>query len=925
MKKVLKRTMQVLVVLLVLIVAALIIVPMVFKPQLMELAKKEINNSVNAKVEFSDFQVSLLKGFPNLYVGLKGLTVVGIDDFANDTLVAFDDFSVKVDLMSVFGMKNIKVKSVLLDNPRLTARITRDGRVNWDIAKPSVDTTNVEELTKTTTEEPSNLKVALKKFEIRKANIRYVDDSSNMSANVSNLNFILSGNMGMDFTNLSIKTTIDALTFSMGGLKYVNKAKLGFSGDIGADMVNATYTFKDNEFYINAISLFFAGSVKMPKNDIDVDVTFNTNKADFKSILSLVPAIYMKDFDGLQTSGKIKLQGFAKGTYNDKVMPNAGLELAVENAMFKYPALPKSADNINVDTKVNFDGVNMDNTTVDVERFHIELAGNPFDAQLHVSTPMSDMQVAGFFKGKIDFNTLSDVIPLDSLTLKGLLESNIDFGGRMSYIDKQQYDKFKADGTLKLNNFEFTSPDLPQGFRIIESSMKFSPRYVDLASFDSKIGKSDLKMTGRLENFIPFVFNNQTIKGNLNITSNVLNVNEFMSGDEAAVDTTAVDTAAMSIVEIPKNIDFLMTTKVNHIYYDKMDISNLTGKLAIKDGKVNMDNLNMNMLDGSLGVSGEYNTQDIKKPTIAFDMNVKGFDIPTTIKSFSMLNKIASSAKEVKGKVSTQFTMTATLDSTMSPVLNSIDAKGKLQSESIGFTNSKVFGKIADFLKKDALRNPEMKDVNLSFRVKDGRIYIDPFDTKIADFKMRIGGDMGLDQSLNFKTKMSIPRTQLGALNNLADDLLSKAASKGLNVKVSDVINLNVKIGGTTTDPEVRPDWGSSSSDDSQTTAKETVKETVKAKTKEEALKLIADAEKEAAKLHDEAVAAGDKLRAEAKEKGNKLIAEGNKKGGLAAIAAKKAADELKKDADKAAKKLVKDADAKGQALIDKAKQEAEK
>jgi len=258
-------------------------------------------------------------------------------------------------------------------------------------------------------------------------------------------------------------------------------------------------------------------------------------------------------------------------------------------------------------------------------------------------------------------------------------------------------------------------------------------------------------------------------------------------------------------------------------------------------------------------------------------------------------------------------------------VLNSIDAKGKLQSQSIGFTNSKVFGKIADFLKKDALRNPEMKDVNLSFRVKDCRIYIDPFDTKISDFKMKLGGDMGLDQTLNFKAKMSIPRAQLGGLNNLADDLLSKAASKGLNVKVSDVINLNVKIGGTTTNPEVRPDWGGGESDDSQTSAKETVKETVKAKTKEEALKLIADAEKEAARLHDEAVATGDKLRAEAKDKADKLVAEGNKKGGLAAIAAKKAADELKKEADKAAKKLVKEADAKGQALIDKAKLEAAK
>jgi len=915
MKKILKRTIQVVLILIVLIIAALIIVPMVFKPQLMELAKKEINNSVNAKVEFKDFQVSLIKGFPNLYVGLKGLTVVGIDNFAKDTLVSFDEFSVKVDLKSVFGMKNIIVKSVLLDNPKLTARFTKEGKANWDIMKPSTEPVPVEEKAETSTS-TSTMKVALRKFEIRKANIKYIDDSSNMSATIKNLNFLLSGNMGMDKTDLNIKTTIDAFTFEMDGLKYLNKAQMGFSGEIGADMVNSAYTFKDNAFNLNAIVLNFAGSVKMPKDDIDVDVTFNTNKTEFKSILSLVPAIYMKDFEGLQTAGKLKLEGFAKGTYNDKQMPNAGVELIVENAMFKYPSLPKSADNINVDVKVKFDGVNMDNTTVDVNKFHVELASNPFDAQVHVSTPMSDMQVAGVFKGRVDFTTLADVIPLDSMTIKGLLQCNIDFGGRMSYIEKQQYDKFKADGMMKLTNFEFVSPDLPQGFKIIETTMNFSPKYVDLATFDSRIGKSDLKMNGRLENFIPFVFSNGTVRGNLNINSNILDVNEFLAGGETPTDTAQVDTTAMTVVEIPKNVDFTMKANINHIYYDKMDISNLNGNLKVKDAKVNMDNLSMNMLEGSMVMNGEYNTQNVKKPTVAFDMNIKGFDIPTTIQSFDVLKKIASSAKEVKGKVSAQFKMTSTLDSTMSPFLNSIYAKGKLQSESIGFTNSKVFGKIGDVLKSDALKNPTMKDVNVSFTVKDGRIYIDPFDTKLATFKANIGGDMGLDQTLNFKVKTSIPRSSLGSA---ANDLINNLTSK-VNYKLSDNINVNLKVGGTTTDPEVKPDWGGSS-DESSSETKTSVKETVK----ENALKYLEQAQKDSAKIKNEAIELAEKARKEAYAKADALEAEGKKKGGLAYTAAKASAKQIRKEGDSAYKKIIEEADKKSKALIEKAKAEAEK
>jgi hypothetical protein len=925
MKKLLKRTVQVLLILITLFIAALIIVPIAFKPQLMAWAKKEINRSVNAKVEFGDFKVSLIKGFPNLYIGLKDLTVVGIDNFANDTLVAFDELSIKVDLISAIRMKNIEVKSILLVKPSLTARITPEGKVNWDIMK-AADSTAVEEPGNTSSSN-STMKIALRKFEIRKATIKYIDDSSNMSSTIRNMNFLLSGNMGMDYTDLKISSSIEALNFTMEGVRYLSNATIGFNGEIGADMVKSEYAFKNNEFRLNAILLNFAGLVKMPKDDIDVDISFSSNNVDFKSLLSLIPAIYMQGYEGLKASGSLSLSGFAKGIYNDRVMPSAYLALMVENAMFKYPDLPKSADNINIDTKIKFDGINTDNTTVDVNRFHIELAGNPFDAQIHVSTPVSDMQLSGLVKGKIDFNSIADVIPLDSLSIKGLLESNLEFGGKMSYIEKEQYDKFKADGTMRLTNFELISPDLPQGFRIIETTMNFSPKFVDLATFDSRIGKSDLKMNGRLENFIPYIFNNETVKGNLNISSTLLDANEFLAGEET-MDTAQVDTPAMSVIEIPRNVDFALNAKVNHIYYDKMDITNLNGKLTVKDGKMNMDNLNMNMLEGSLNVSGEYNTQNIKKPTVAFDMKIAGFDIPTTIKSFSMLSTIASSAKEVTGKVSTQFTMTATLDTTMSPVLNSIYAKGKLQSDNIGFTDSKVFGTLADILKNEALRDPVMRDVNLSFTVKDGRIYIDPFDTKITSLKMNLGGDMGLDQTLNFKAKMGIPRSSLGPANDLINALTSRIAAKGINVKLSDEIKMTVKIGGTTTNPEVKPDWGGSD-DTSKGSVNESVKETVKEQgkkyTKEEAEKLIADAEKESVRLHDEAVALADQIRKEAAVNAAKLVVEGNKEGGFAAAAANAAASQLKKEADNAAKRLVKEADAKGKALIDKAKLEAEK
>jgi len=71
---------------------AAVAVPVIFKPQLMKIARDEVNSMLTAKVDFTDFRVSLIKGFPNLYVGMKGLSVVGTDSFTDDTLLAFNGF-----------------------------------------------------------------------------------------------------------------------------------------------------------------------------------------------------------------------------------------------------------------------------------------------------------------------------------------------------------------------------------------------------------------------------------------------------------------------------------------------------------------------------------------------------------------------------------------------------------------------------------------------------------------------------------------------------------------------------------------------------------------------------------------------------------------------------------------------------------------
>ena len=924
-----KKFFKILGITVLILLVIIIVTPIFFKNKIMEIAKQQINNTLNAKVDFGSLSLSFIKNFPNASITLKDLYVAGIDDFEGDTLLKLKAFDVRVDIVSAIKMENINIKGILIDNPVITAKILPNGKVNWDIMKESEE--QPEEVVDTT-ETEFTTKIALKKFEIRNAYIKYIDDSSKMSASLGNLNFLLKGDFSQDFTNLAINTTTESVNFIMDGIRYVKDAGFAANINLDADLKNSIYVLRENNIALNDLNLGFEGSVAMPnENDINVDMKFETKKNDFKSLLSMVPAVYMKDFESVKTSGELSLDGNLKGTYNESGMPNASLNLKVENAMFKYPDLPKSADNIQIDVDLFYDGAVMDNSVVNVNKFHVDLGGNPVDLVLNVKTPESDMNINGKFNINLDLATIADVIPLEGTTLKGKISSGIDFMGYMSYIEKEEYEKFKADGNLTIADFIYNSSDLPKAFKINETAVIFSPKYVEVKSFDAEIGKSDMQLSGKVENFIPYVFKDGTVKGNLDFKSTLLDLNEFLSESTEEVEETPEDTVPLTVFEVPKNVDFRLVSNLAKIFYDKLEIENTNGIISIKDGKVILENLSMNTLQGSLKLNGEYNTQDIKAPLVDFGIQANSIDIPSAYNAFGVIQKLAPIARIATGKVTIGMQYTSFLDEHMQPILNSIVGKGNLASSSIGITKSDVFSKLGDALKTKAFDNMILKDVNANFEIKNGRVYVEPFDTKMGQSNLVIGGDQGIDQSMNYNFKVKMPRSVLGdGANEAINNLYAQASAKGLNVTPSENINLDVKVGGTFSDPKISL-GAKEGAKQSMSEIKEEIKEEVKEKVQEEVKKTVGDeaqkimeqAEKEADIIRQQAREAAENVKKEANANADKLVKEA--KNPVAKKAAEVTAKKMREEGESKANKMVKEADEKANKVIEEAKLKADK
>jgi hypothetical protein len=911
--------------LLAIIVAAAVIIPVAFKDKIKERVEREINAMLNAKVSFEDYKLSLFKAFPDAAFSLSDLSVTGTGGFEGDTLAAVKSANIVFNLKSLFGGKAYEIKSISVNQPLIRAIVLEDGTANWDIMK---DTPGDVVTDTTEGSDTAPLQVKLRKFSVTDGRLYYNDRESDMTASLEEMQFNLSGNMTASQTDLDMELSAGSVDFIMDKILYLTDAKVNFRAGIDALLDSMIFVLRDNSLTVNDIILNFAGRVAMPGDDITTDLTFNAPTTSFKSLLSLIPAFYMKDFEELKASGTFSLDGTVRGIYSaaDSTMPDIIAKLIVSDGVISYPDLPEKITAINITGEIKADGREADNTTIDVSKFHFVLAGNPFDMTMKLATPVSDPSVSAAAKGRIDLAKLQQAIPFDSISMNGLIDISLALAGKMSMLENKKYDQFKAEGALIISDMAVELNDMPD-MKISTAAFDFNPAFAEIKHFKMTMGESDLSVTGRLGNYIPYLFSGDTLRGNLALSSNSLDLNEIL--DIIPSDTTENDPTSMAVIQIPKTIDLILDAAANRLVFDRLTGSDVKGKVLVKNGVVTVSEAGMKALGGSLLVNAVYDTRDTLRPVVDADLLISMVNIKEAFNAFNTVKKLAPVAIGLGGNVSVSMKYKSLLGSNMVPIISTITGGGKAWSESVQILESKTFDLVKNVLKLNQSYTNIVKNLSATFTINDGRLFIKPFDTRVGNIKMNISGDQGLDQTLNFVVRTEIPRSELGdAVGALMGALGAQAAGLGLTLTPPEIIKVNLKIGGTFLKPVITPSFAGSEGLSPVTTVTEAVKEEVTEKVNEEARaqadKILKEAEEQAKKLREEAASSAKAIRTEADLQGKKLIKDAESRGAIAVMAAKKGAEALNKEADKRATQLETEANARADKMLADAKAKAD-
>lgn len=917
-----KKILTILGITLVVLFVLAISLPFIFSGKIKELARKEMNKNLNAKSGFSDVSLSFFRHFPQVSVGLEQLYITGPEDFARDTLISADRIDVAVNLFSLIGSGPMEITHVILEEPRIHAIVDKNGKVNWDITKPSADTAAVAEPSKPFT-------INLKKYAINDGSIRYDDEQGNMHLALNNLNHEGSGNFSADNFVLKTSTQVGRSNFSMESIPYLNNTKVNLDADFDIRSSESLYQFSKAKLTLNDMEVNADGSFQLVNDSTyKMDISFNTPSNDFKNILSLVPSVYQNDFKDLKTSGTAAFEGKVKGIYDGHQLPAYDVKAVIKDGFFQYPDLPKPVKQINLNLHAsNVDG-KMDNTVIDIPQASLSFGDEPFTFRVLYKNPETIQFIDAAAKGKLDLGTIGQFVKLDKGTriggllladiaakgnlnvvmqqqpgpfeAKGLLEisnalyasgefpqpiknanariavsspdgvpdhtvvnvqnghlefgadpidfslvlsnpasdpvfdgkvkgkfqlervkqfytfepgtsldgnlaADVSFKGKKSMVDKSQYDAIQTAGTMQLRDVVYKSKEYPAGLQLKQADLNFTPKTINIPQANGSFNGTNFNANGTIDNAIGYALKDEPLAARLQFNADKVDLNKWM-GQPAAGTTAAADSTGTAPALVPANLNVLLNASIGELTYDNVNYENIKGQIKIANETVGLQNLTMNALDGTIGLSGSYSTRESKaKPDISLQYQLSNLDVEKTFKAFNTVKYLMPIGQFISGKLNSGLLVNGKLGDDMMPSLPSLTGNGNILLIDGFLSKFKPLETLASKFQLKELDKISVKDIKTYIEFVKGKVMVKPFKVKVADIEMEIGGMHGFDQSIDYVVNLKVPRAKFGSqANDLVNGLAADLAKKGLPVKLGETVSIKVNMGGTISQPQLQ-------------------------------------------------------------------------------------------------------------------------
>ncbi len=791
-----KKILKILGISLLIVILLLIAIPFVFESQIKDVVKNYINNSVDAQVDFTDLNLSLLSSFPKAKVRIDDLSIINNAPFKGETFAIAKTLSLEMPIKDLFKKSSddpIQINEIVLKEALITLKTDAFGNNNYDIAKS-------DDSTSTSNNNNNTFSFDIEDYAIDESALYYLDEKSGLKIAIVDLNHTGEGNFSTNISELN--TTSEArVSLEIDSTSYLKNNYVKLDAIIDLNLKKNIYTFKENKGFINNLPLRFDGFVKQLEDGQDINIRFENPESSFKDFLAVIPSQYSKNIENVTTTGNFKVDGEIKGVSNAKRIPNIDINIVSNNASFKYPELPKSVENININATIKNETGMANDTYIAINNLNFKIDSDEFKGNGTFKNLTNNILVNANIDGVLNLANINKAYPIDLKNeLQGILKGKLNTTFDMNAIETNAYERIKNNGDITISDFIFSSEEIVNPIHVSKAAVNFKPGTTTLESFSAVTGGSDIAATGSLKNLLGFLLSDKNLQGIFNVTSNRFAVNDFMVENTSEGNTTN-KTDGNTPLKIPSFLDAIMYANAKTVIYDNLKLEDVKGKLTIKQEIATLENVTSSLFDGKIAIKGNVNTtKDI--PVFNMNLGIDNFDISESFENLELLQTLAPIAKILQGKLNTTINLSGNLSNDYTPEISSIsgDAFAEVLTSKILSNSSGVLDGLKGALNFVEFDKLDLKDLKTTLNFKNGQVTVNPFTIKYKDIDITVTGSHGFNETLSYNAVFNVPAKYLGSdINRLIGKINDPEVNK-ITIPVTANITGNYKSPNVKTD-----------------------------------------------------------------------------------------------------------------------------
>lgn len=332
------------------------------------------------------------------------------------------------------------------------------------------------------------------------------------------------------------------------------------------------------------------------------------------------------------------------------------------------------------------------------------------------------------------------------------------------------------------------TPYFPLRIKMPGTRLHFNYNEIQLDSAVVRIGRSDMRLTGRITNLARAFFKEDTLRGELLVNSRMINCNQLMKALEAGTgymnkvavgyrdtifgngetddmekvevlsDTLAYDSGS-SLFVVPPRVDFTFQLDVDRVKFGKVRLDSIHGDIVVRNQCIQLENLVLESASADMSASAVYRATDTVKAYTGFALQMHDIQVDSLVHLMPDLDTLFPMLRSFAGTVNFHIAADAWLDSTLMIDLPTLRGAAYLDGRDMVLMDGETFAEISKMLRFKNKERNMIDSISVDLAIKDGTVEIFPFMVEMDRYKAAVGGEHNVD--MTFKYHISILKSPL--------------------------------------------------------------------------------------------------------------------------------------------------------------------